>query len=489
MSIGLRVSTEVLYSELLRREPTIDKTIMARLDALARDDGFVDVDDVSFLESGKVALPCVPYLALFSEKEEASIVEILRERGFRKYSFVGKPQTDENWIQGVNRTTYIVQEGEDSLNRFRIIRLSKREAAGTQKKQLMMIAGSAFGSDFFMKPGANDKRSETVAGFIVRKGVDVWMIDSRYTVHPGNGFSTCLFDKKCLGDERTKEWDADMYASDVLFAAGMVREQTDQKPILFGHSLGGMIGEIVMMRAPHLFDGAIIHDSFLRSSKKEIHDINQGPYLRFKRLYDEGVYLDTEQNPFFHAVAKKMTNPWINSALVVAGIGSIGFFQSVIANSGVNLALETGIRYFSTHYDELFPENVPGYKYSSGDIWSYDYAESADSLAMMQGLDMWMGVPLHMDLYACLADAEECNGKYVPDENNMFRAPIFMIGCGKGFGTGDGRYMKEGLRLFATPADQVSWKYFPDYAHADNYTAPEKRQELADLIIGWLKDI
>ncbi len=83
----------------------------------------------------------------------------------------------------------------------------------------------------------------SLARFLARQGFDVWVLELR-----GRGYS-----ESAIGERRTREWVFDDFVRfDVPTAVTYVRGRLDRRPVLIGHSMGGMAMYAALGQEPPL---------------------------------------------------------------------------------------------------------------------------------------------------------------------------------------------------------------------------------------------
>jgi pimeloyl-ACP methyl ester carboxylesterase len=152
----------------------------------------------------------------------------------------------------LERVAYQVEVGHQSLNRFTITHVSKKN--GTHAGTLMLLSP-------FMFPGAFYEATETgeyaksAAGELAQAGYDIWLVDQRHTgLAPGSCEST-------VDCSVMATWDNNAASEDALFTLSLIRSFNPwEKPAVGGFSAGSVAAMSTVNRAPDEFSGLFMYE-------------------------------------------------------------------------------------------------------------------------------------------------------------------------------------------------------------------------------------
>ncbi|MFH1729540.1 MAG: alpha/beta hydrolase [Pseudomonadota bacterium] len=125
------------------------------------------------------------------------------------------------------------------------------------KASIILLPPSASNFDFF-KIG---ELKESIAGYLAYKGMDVYGYSPRTMGILENDCSLLSFNKAC---KKMKTWDLLQYHQDIdKLREEIAKTWKDEKPFIFGFSMGGIIEYTLLNKDPGAYQGAIIYDGLI----------------------------------------------------------------------------------------------------------------------------------------------------------------------------------------------------------------------------------
>ena len=170
-------------------------------------------------------------------------------------------QVIQQQMQGIDRTQYIVQNGDNPLNRFGVERVvlagpwvslfttpTILVPALSNSARLFTLGNAPGGADFGRSMAAN----------LARGGLDLFIYSPR---------ETFLVPRQCANQADcavTADWGLRAFLDDLAFIRGLVTEaHPHRRPIIGGYSLGGMVAVAAVNEMPDAYAGVVLGDSTL----------------------------------------------------------------------------------------------------------------------------------------------------------------------------------------------------------------------------------
>lgn len=173
-------------------------------------------------------------------------------------------QVTEQRSEGIDRTQYIVQNGDDPLNRFGVERVVLTDLAESASMMPVILLPPLSSSAEFYTLGGRAQGSElshSIAANLARGGLDVYIYSPRETfLAPGQ----CANQADCAA---AAEWGFSAVLADLAFIRELAAAaHPDVRPLVGGHSLGGMVSLAAVNEAPAAYSGLMISDSILHTT-------------------------------------------------------------------------------------------------------------------------------------------------------------------------------------------------------------------------------
>ena len=167
----------------------------------------------------------------------------------------------EQQTQGINRIQYVVQNGDNPLNRFGVERVvwagSLAPVFTTPMILVPALSNSARLFTLGNAPGGVDF-GRSMAANLARGGLDLFIYSPRETfLVPGQ----CANQADCAV---AADWGLRAFLDDLAFIRGLVTDaHPHRRPIIGGYSLGGMVALAAVNELPDAYAGVVLGDSTL----------------------------------------------------------------------------------------------------------------------------------------------------------------------------------------------------------------------------------
>lgn len=169
----------------------------------------------------------------------------------------------------LRRTEYMVQAGDDPLNRFAITHVRKKHG-GYHRAPIVLLSPFLLPGEFY-EVSDTDDYGDSLAGHLARSNRDVWLVDQRRTGLEPGACEAEVEDCSVMLD-----WNFDTYVADALFATAMARVWSfGQRPVIGGFSAGSNAALAAVNEAPDAFSGVILYEGTFYTEQQEIIDHNE----------------------------------------------------------------------------------------------------------------------------------------------------------------------------------------------------------------------
>jgi hypothetical protein len=362
----------------------------------------------------------------------------------------------------LSRTEYVVQAGNDSLNRFSITRVAQRRNTARKARSRPVVLLSPF-----LLPGAFYEISETghyadsLAGRLASDHYDVWLVDQRRSDLAPGSCESGAFDCSVMLD-----WDLYTYSSDALFAAALARSMNHgQKPVLGGFSAGSNVALATINRAPHFFSDLVLYEGTSYTEDPTISEHNLAACTTLESLIDSGLAYDPSARVFGAVIGLAALDP--------AGPSPIPSFPPGTTNQQALLYV------FSAPPPPGALSPTPNFVRMIADFDSQQFVYSnQDRLTLVGPLfDNYAPLAALRDLACGLAGVDASHH----DNLGRFRGDVLMFVGGTGFG----QAMFDTADLF-TGARSLRIEYRPELGEADFYFHEQWQEEFYEPLATWL---
>jgi pimeloyl-ACP methyl ester carboxylesterase len=358
---------------------------------------------------------------------------------------------------GLTKTVTTVQEGSNTLDRFRVTRVSKNSQASSRGALLLLPPlGSGF-QNYEIGDGGDYDRS--FAGFFARRGFDVWGYSQRV-----QGLTSGQCESGAIDCSAMAGWGMQTLLDDVAYIRQQIAAaHPGEKPYVGGLSLGSIATVAAINQHPEAYAGAIMIEGSLYTENPETRAINAGFCSMFDGLLAAGVYYDGQNTPGFK-LASRLAEVAPDDPTPLPG------FPEGFTNHRAWVALMS-----APPVGPTTPR--PGYYFLKGSVAEdrLAYADEALVHANIAQFVDYVATRTIRDVSCALAGERTYS-------NNLqgFGGPVLMIAGGHGFGP----EMLE-TKALLTNAD-VTVNYKEDYGHVDHVFSTRHLQEVEHPVLAWL---
>ncbi|HJQ30906.1 MAG TPA: alpha/beta hydrolase [Pyrinomonadaceae bacterium] len=358
---------------------------------------------------------------------------------------------------GLTKTVTTVQEGTNTLDRFRVTRLFKNSQASSRGTLLLLPPlGSGF-QNYEVGDGGDYERS--FAGFFARRGFDVWGYSQRV-----QGLTAGQCESGAVDCSPMANWGMQTILDDVAYIRQQIAAaHPGEKPYVGGLSLGSIVTVAAINQNPEAYAGAIMLEGSLYTENPETRAINAGFCAAFDGLLAAGVYYDGQNGPGFKLLSH-LAEVAPNDPTPLPG------FPPGFTNHRAWVAFMS-----APPVGPVTPR--PGYYFLKGSVAEdrLFYADEALVHANIAQFVDYTATRTIRDVSCSLAGERTYS-------NNLesFDGPVLMIAGGHGFGP----EMLE-TKALMTNAD-VTVNYKEDYGHVDHVFSTNHLQEVEHPVLAWL---
>lgn len=156
----------------------------------------------------------------------------------------------------LDRVVYEVEVGNNPLNRFSIIHVSKKHLHfGLYGKPVMLMSPFTLPGEFY-EISETGRYVDSAAGQLAQANYNVWLVDQRRTELPPGACEAGVADCSVMA-----EWGFDALTTDALLALALVKlHHPLSRPVIGGFSAGANTALATVNRAPHAFSGLFLYE-------------------------------------------------------------------------------------------------------------------------------------------------------------------------------------------------------------------------------------
>src|SRR6202035_773797 len=172
---------------------------------------------------------------------------------------------------GFVRAEYTVQAGSHSLDRFKMVRVTKEEQDGARGSIFFLPPlGSTFA--FYEQRDANDAAGTSIAEYFAERGFDVYGYSPRFEGIPAGTCEARVLDCSVMAG-----WDLQSEVDDITFVRSQIETlHPGTKIVAGGASLGGILAIAIANAHPGDYDGIFPWEGMLFSNNPQVLALNQG---------------------------------------------------------------------------------------------------------------------------------------------------------------------------------------------------------------------
>lgn len=350
----------------------------------------------------------------------------------------------------------VIQEGSNPLDRFTLHRVVK--AHGPNRGAVLLLPGG--GSNFALfasDPSGRIDRSP--AGLLAEEGFDVWGYSPRTRGIPAGACGVSLDCSPMAG------WGIARVVADATYIRGRIRAvHGSRKPVIGGWSLGAMTALATLDAHPRDYAGAILWEGMLYSEDPDILAANASVCAALEARLAAGEVADDTLYPPIRLLYD----------LAVAAPDA----PSPVPGLPPGLTNRQAYLFLLTLPQPAPPGFVDGYTLVRGSSAGFTYAAEERIAGLVLQLNSYEPVRLIRD-YTCALGGERTFTSHL----RQFRAPVYAIGGGHGFGP----HMGDQLALLGSR--DIERNFVAAFAHADHYASPQYRRLLIDPLVSWLRRV
>lgn len=357
-----------------------------------------------------------------------------------------------NKVGAFTRTEMVFQDGADTRNRFTVTRVKRaNKSAAETRGPVLLLPGSS--ATFLVNEATLDTYDRSLAGFLAKKGFDVWGYSPRTKgipaggCDPGGGFDCSIM----------STWGMDTVVADVEFIRGLIEDEHPcRPPVVGGWSLGAVTAEFVVGQNPSGYAGLLVIEGLVSSNDTVVLAAN--------------------------ATACAAANAQIALGQVVGG-QAVGGFLAVAA---LPEPLRASILIPATSTPQPAPPApVPNYTYTTptldllGNIIGYKYADYPLLVNIVQtSFNPYESALVSRDWVCSIAGDTTLRPNLA-----SFTAPILSIGGGRSMG------LYQGHSIGLTGSTAVTTIFDPDFGHGDHFVRDGRVHKVWKPIEAWLSTI
>jgi len=366
----------------------------------------------------------------------------------------------ENSVVGgdLNKTVTTIQEGNNSLDRFKMTKVVKPLPAESIKGVILLMPPLGSGFQNYEASGNGDYNNSFVA-FYARRNFVVFGYSQRVNDLTAGSCESGVIDCSPMAD-----WGLQTIVDDAAFIRQQIAaEYPGVKVVIGGLSLGSLASLAVLNTNPNDYAGAILVDGTIHDADPNVRAINQNFCNQFEGLLAGGVYFDGQSAPGFKAI-NQLAQVAPNAPSPIPGFppGLTNHQVWVLALSAPPLSPVT-------------PR--PGYFNAAGSFVEDRLFFSNEALVQAN-----IATFVDYTTTRSLRDLSCGLAGETTFTNNLsaFNGPVIMFAAGHGFGTA----MFDTAQLM-TSAD-VTINFKEQYGHVDYMFATKHLQQLEHPILNWL---
>ena len=372
--------------------------------------------------------------------------------------------TDQTQVGPLNRTEWIVQDGLNPIDTFRMTRLARDTPVVNLRGALLLLP--PLGSSFAIYEQRNPSRlfGTSVAEFFAVRGFDVWGYSPRFEGIPAGTCEAGVFDCSPMAG-----WGLQSMVDDIDF----VRDQIEllnpgTEVVAGGLSLGGMLSIAVANADGPRYAGVIPWEGLLQSADPGVQALNAGYCAALEAQLMGGIIFDAVGNGVFKKVGQ-------HAAEAPKGLTPIPLFPPFLTNRQV---LVGGLTVPNPGPVSM---PVPGFIQTApspgGD--SFEFASQRRLLEnILTGFNDYTPQATVRDFSCALAGSDTTHTVNLPS----YTGHVLIIGGGRAFGG----FANDQAAAFTNAASVVQ-RIEPDFGHVDHFFTRFHRHFVEFPILLWLE--
>jgi hypothetical protein len=349
-------------------------------------------------------------------------------------------------IDGYTVQTAVVQDGDNSLNRFTMHRV-KKEGVPTQAVFLALPPLAATFATYTFDE--NNDLSQSFAGILAAEGIEVWGYSPREANLVAGQCETMAVDCSIV-----EEWGLESSVDDALFITNVIKVTRPNKKIIPGGlSYGSVMAVAMADRRPHAFGGVALWESALWTDDEDVAATNAAFCDALDAQLALGVVYDSSTQQQKGLAFLAQTDPVFHQILV-------GLLDTP-PPSPVTTA-------------------VPNFSLVRGDVLTNQFLYGSDARVLGNILSTFMdytSVRKMRDVSCSLGGDDEFVSNL-----DAYHKPVLMLKSGRGFGP----WMDAQVDLMGTHSSKIEDHFTADYGHVDLYMDPDHADLVEDVVVDWV---
>jgi hypothetical protein len=371
----------------------------------------------------------------------------------------------EQHANGLRRVQYVVQNGNHPLNRFGVERivldLPSANLFTTPVILAPSLGASATSYTLGTAPGGADFGG-SIAAKLARGALDLYLYSPRETfLAPGQ----CAHQADCA---IAATWGLGSTLADLAFVRGLVADNhPQQKPVIGGYSLGGMVSLAAVNALPNVYAGLMFADSTLWITDSGLREGYQSICDQLNAAMAAGQVLDDQLNPLTQLIVQlAITAPDDPSPLPFFPAGTtnrqayLGFFSA--PQPGPPLS--------------IFPM---GFVLVAGSVSENRFAFASENRINSQ--------VLHFNFYITNGTIRDVVCSFAGDPSFVsnlasYTGPLLSFQLGRGFGA----LANDVIALTGSSHSNIELRRQPAFGHVDLLATPLHALRFEAHILEWI---
>lgn len=376
-------------------------------------------------------------------------------------AYVVQPGVVDSPDVSLTRTTYMVSDGSDPLDQFRITRVQ----ASWGHKPLILHAPLGYDVDWYQIHTGSEYR-KSFLGSLARLGFDVWVVDDRLSRQaPGyceqNGCQAML------------DWTLQTRIDDSrLTRQLLLQHYPSTTPIVIGGFSGGALyAQAVVNAFPDDYVGLFLWNGTLVAGATQ-QAYSEPTCQLLDSLVTQGLGFDPSPQILTALYQLLSVSPSGLSPFANSGNPALQFLDDELAQLGITSATNQDV-FYVVHTQHLNNPNwaTPGFFFFQGDLnQGFAVADTAQVLQVGSLIDSYGSVTTLRDIHCALA-----GDTTYTDSLSAFTGSVFALGTAGGLGPELGHALAQ-----YTNAETLGPFVEPAYGEADRYFHLQRTQ-LVDI--------
>lgn len=363
------------------------------------------------------------------------------------------------------RTEWTVQEGDNPLNRFKMIRLVKRVPTEDLRGAILLLPALGFSFTFYEQRDDGDVAGTSIAEFFAQRGYDVYGYSPRFDGIPAGVCEAGVLDCSVMAT-----WDLQSIVDDVAFIRSQIELLNPGTGVVVGGlSVGAMEALATVNAHPGNYDGLVLWEGILATSDPTAMALDQAYCAAYEGLLAAGFFYDGVSMNVFKQLGHF-------AAMSPSGLTPNPLFPPVLSNHQALVAAVS-----IPDPNQPITMVVPTYVLAVGSLAEDRLLNASDARAFEATRRLYNYYPFALlrDVVCSIAGLDD---RHVANLGS-FTGPVLGIGAGSGYGP----YMEEQIGRLGS-AD-TTFLFEPGFGHLDHFLSARHRSYVERPIGDWLRDV